>query len=84
MSQSTQKQPVAPTPHNIKLAWCKANNKKIANLKQDDYNKIITYAVEIGAMIGVQETHKVYQKAASKSLSEKTPIENETPDGAEG
>jgi hypothetical protein len=80
MSQSTQKQPVAPTPHNIKLAWCKANNKKLANLKQEDYSRIIEYALQIGAGLGVQE----FIKRTQKSLSEKTPIENEAPAGAEG
>jgi hypothetical protein len=80
MSQSTQKQPVAPTPHNIKLAWCKANNKKLANLKQDDYDKIIEYTLQIGAGLGVQE----FIKRTQKNLSEKTPIEKEAPSGAEG
>lgn len=79
MSQS-QQEPLAPTPHNIKLAWCKANGKKLANLKQEDYNKIIEYTLKIGASLGVQE----FIKRTQKNLSEKKEEKIESPAGVEG
>lgn len=80
MSQSQQQKPLAPTPHNIKLAWCKANGKKLANLKQEDYNKIIAYTLQIGASLGVQE----FIKQTQKNLSEKAEVETESPVGDQG
>lgn len=76
MSKSQQK-PLAPNPYNIKFAWCKANNKKIADLKSEDYDKIIEYSLEIGAALGVQE----FIKRTQKNLSEKTVDKIETPAG---
>lgn len=62
------KQPLRPTSHNICLDWCRQNNKKLANLKRADFMQIIQHGVKIGAMIGVQETKKVYEQALTNSV----------------
>lgn len=65
----SNQEPLAPTAHNIKKAWCEAHNKKMSSLSQDDYNQIIMYAVEIGGLIGAQETKKIYEQAIKNGMN---------------
>jgi hypothetical protein len=65
----SEQKPLAPTARNIKEAWCKAHNKNINRLNGDDYNRIIAYAVEVGGLIGAQETKKIYEQAIKNSTN---------------